>query len=401
MSTGPAPLEGIKVIELAHIMAGPVCGRMLADLGADVIKVERVPGGDPTRAYPPLLDGESAPYMMLNRNKRGIAVDLKRPEGVALVRRMLRDADVVIENYRTGTLDRLGLGYESVRAGNPGLVWCEISGFGRTGPWAEVGGFDLIAQGYSGLMSLTGEGPGRPPVKCGVPLTDVTAGILGAMGVLAAVLHRVLTGEGQRVDTSLFEAGITHTYWQTAIALATGESPGPLGSAHPLGAPYQAFATADGWINLGAANQATWEKVPVAIDRPELLEDPRFATNTDRMDNLEAMVAELAPALKSRNTADWLERFEAAGVPAGAVCDVEEMLAHPQTRARDMLVEVRHTKLGPLPTLGFPVKLTASPAAITRAAPQLGEHTREVLREHGYADDGIDELAAAGVIMCV
>jgi len=221
------------------------------------------------------------------------------------------------------------------------------------------------------------------------------------MGVLAAVLHRVLTGEGQRVDTSLFEAGITHTYWQTAIALATGESPGPLGSAHPLGAPYQAFATADGWINLGAANQATWEKVPVAIDRPELLEDPRFATNTDRMDNLEAMVAELAPALKSRNTADWLERFEAAGVPAGAVCDVEEMLAHPQTRARDMLVEVRHTKLGPLPTLGFPVKLTASPAAITRAAPQLGEHTREVLREHGYADDGIDELAAAGVIMCV
>ena len=199
-----APLEGIKVIELGHIMAGPVCGRMLADMGADVIKVERVPDGDPSRSFvPPEIDGESAAFMMLNRNKRGIAVDIKRPEGLTLVRRLIRGADVVIENYRTGTLDRLGLGYDSVKENNPGLVWCEISGFGRSGPYAGIGGFDLIAQGYSGLMSLTGEGDGRPPVKCGVPVTDVTAGILGAMGVLAAILHRVLTGEGQRVDTSL------------------------------------------------------------------------------------------------------------------------------------------------------------------------------------------------------
>ena len=246
--TGFAPLEGIKVLELGHIMAGPVCGRMLADMGADVVKVERVPNGDPSRSLvPPEIDGESAAFMMLNRNKRGIAVNIKCPEGVTLIRRLIRGADVVIENYRTGTLDQLGVGYDSVKSGNPGLVWCEISGFGRTGPYAGIGGLDLIAQGYSGLMSLTGESDERPPVKCGVPVTDITAGILGAMGVVAAILHRLLTGEGQRVDTSLYEAGITHTYWQSAIALATGESPGPMGSAHPLSAPYQAFETSDGF----------------------------------------------------------------------------------------------------------------------------------------------------------
>ena len=399
--TGFAPLEGIKVIELGHIMAGPVCGRMLADMGADVIKVERVPDGDPSRSFvPPEIDGESAAFMMLNRNKRGIAVDLKRPEGVALVRRLIRSADVVIENYRTGTLDRLGLGYDSVKRDNPGLVWCEISGFGRSGPFAEIGGFDLIAQGYSGLMSLTGEGDNRPPVKCGVPVTDVTAGILGAMGVLAAILHRLLTGEGQRVDTSLYEAGITHTYWQSAIALATGESPGPLGSAHPLSAPYQAFETADGWINVGASSQATWEKVPEIVGLRELVDDERFRDNAARMANLDELVATLAPLFKQRPTQQWLERFEAAGVPAGPVASIQEMLVHPQTVERDMVTEVQHSTLGPVKTLGFPVKLSGSPAAIERGAPVLGEHTREVLLANGYTEAGVAELQSSGVIIC-
>ena len=396
-----APLEGIKVIELGHIMAGPVCGRMLADMGADVIKVERVPDGDPSRSFvPPEIDGESAAFMMLNRNKRGIAVDIKRPEGLTLVRRLIRGADVVIENYRTGTLDRLGLGYDSVKENNPGLVWCEISGFGRSGPYAGIGGFDLIAQGYSGLMSLTGEGDGRPPVKCGVPVTDVTAGILGAMGVLAAILHRVLTGEGQRVDTSLYEAGITHTYWQSAIALATGESPGPLGSAHPLSAPYQAFETADGWINVGASSQATWEKVPEIVGLPELVDDERFHDNAARMANLDELVATLAPLFKQRPTQHWLERFETAGVPAGPVASIQEMLVHPQTVERDMVTEVQHSTLGPVKTLGFPVKLSASPAAIERGAPLLGEHTREVLLANGYTEASVAELQSSGVIIC-
>jgi len=399
--TGFAPLEGIKVIELGHIMAGPVCGRMLADMGADVIKVERVPDGDPSRSLvPPEIDGESAAFMMLNRNKRGIAVDIKRPEGVALVRRLIRSADVVIENYRSGTLDRLGLGYDSVKENNPGLVWCEISGFGRSGPYADIGGFDLIAQGYSGLMSLTGEGDGRPPGKCGVPVTDVTAGILGAMGVLAAILHRLLTGEGQRVDTSLYEAGITHTYWQSAIALATGESPGSLGSAHPLSAPYQAFETADGWINVGASTQATWERVPEIVDLPELADDERFRDNAARMANLGELVATLAPLFKQHPTQYWLERFEAAAVPAGPVASIQEMLVHPQTVEREMVTEVQHSTLGPVKTLGFPVKLSASPAAIERGAPLLGEHTREVLLANGYTEAGVAELQSSGVIIC-
>ena len=278
MASAP-PLDGITVIELAHIMAGPVCGLMLADMGADVIKVEKVPGGDDSRRFlPPDIDGESAAFMMLNRNKRGIAVNLKHEDGKAVLRRLLATADVLIENYRRGTMERLGLGYEVLKEDNPGLIYCEISGFGRTGPYRDRGGFDLIAQGMSGLMSITGEGPGREPVKVGAPVTDITAGILGAMGVLAAYVHRLKTGQGQRVDTSLFEAGIVHSYWQSAICLATGESPGPMGSAHPLNAPYQAFRTADGWITVGAANQANWLKILDVLEVPGIAEAMRVQT---------------------------------------------------------------------------------------------------------------------------
>ena len=274
------PLQGLTVIELAHIMAGPVCGRMLADMGADVIKVERVPEGDAARGFaPPLIDGESAAFMMMNRNKRGIAVNLKAEAGRDIVLRLLKGADIVIENYRKGTMERLGLGYEKLRDLNPGLIYCEISGFGRTGPYADLGGFDLVAQGYSGLMSITGEGADRPPVKCGPPVTDITAGLLATMGVLAAYVERLKTGRGQRVDTSLFEAGITQTFWQSAIALATGVSPEPMGSAHPLNAPYEAFETADGWITIGASNESTWQRLPPVLGLPELLDDERFQKN--------------------------------------------------------------------------------------------------------------------------
>lgn len=394
------PLAGVRVVELAHIMAGPVCGRMLADLGADVIKVEKLPDGDPSRSFlPPDIDGESAAFMMLNRNKRGIAVDLKTDGGRDVVRRLLRRADVVIENYRGGTMERLGLGYESLKPENPGLIFCEISGFGRTGPAASLGGFDLIAQGYSGLMSITGEGAGRPPVKCGAPVTDITAGILAALGVLAAYVHRLSTGLGQRVDTSLFEAGITQTYWQSAIALATGVSPGPLGSAHPLNAPYQAFRTSDGWINAGAASQATWERLVDVVELPDLATDPRFRENQDRMRNIAALVEILGPRFRQRSTVDWLARLEAAGVPAGPVLTVGEMLEHPQTRSRGMVTEVTHTRLGRVRTLGFPIRLTATPGEVSRGAPLLGEHTREVLRETGYSDAEIDRLSDSKAIL--
>ncbi|MCH7533975.1 MAG: CoA transferase, partial [Gemmatimonadetes bacterium] len=271
------PLSGIRVIELAHIMAGPVCGLMLGDMGADVVKVERLPDGDGSRAFlPPDVRGESAAFMMLNRGKRGLALDLRAEEGRSLVRRLVASADVIIENFRAGTMDRMGLGYEQLSALNPRLVYCQITGYGRTGPLSSQGGFDLIAQGYAGLMSVTGEGPGRAPVKVGMPVTDISAGTLAAFGVVSALFERERTGKGQRVDTSLFEAGISQTYWQSAIALASGVSPGPMGSAHPLAAPYQAFPTADGWVNVGASTEATWTRLTEALNAGELREDERF-----------------------------------------------------------------------------------------------------------------------------
>jgi len=392
------PLAGLRVVEFAHIMAGPTCGRMLADMGADVIKVEPVAGGDATRGFrPPNLDGESAAFMMLNRNKRGVALDLKSEAGLEVARRLADRADVLIENHRTGTMDRLGLGYDLLKKTNPGLIYCEISGFGRTGPMAHLGGFDLISQGYSGIMSVTGEGEGRPPVKCAPPLTDITAGVLAAMGILAAYINRIETGRGQRIDTSLFEAGVTQSFWQAAVTLATGISPRPLGSAHPLTAPYQAFETSDGWITVGGSNQATWRRLVEVVGLPDLAEDPRFLENADRMQNVNELASVLGERFKTRPTAEWLGLLEEGGVPAGPVASIGDMLEFPQTLARDMVVEVEHSKLGPVRTIGFPVKFSGTPVSVERGAPLLGEHTREVLAELGYSGGEIEELIGSGV----
>jgi len=394
---GHGPLAGVRVIELSHIMAGPACGMLLADLGADVIKVEKFPDGDDSRRMvPPKVDGESAAFMILNRNKRGTTINLKSEAGRSLLRRMLAKADVLIENFRPGTMDRLGLGYESLRETNPGLIYCQLTGFGTTGPYADRAGFDLIAQGMSGIMSLTGEGPGRPPVKVGVPLTDMTAGILGAMGILAAYTHRLKTGKGQRVETSLLEAGILHTAWQSAIFFATGRSPGPLGSAHPLSAPYQAIQTSDGWINIGAANQANWLRLIEIIGMPKLGDDERFRDNAARMNHLPALIELLTARFRERSTSEWLALLEEAGVPAGPVLTIEQMAADPQVQAREMVVEVQHKKVGKTRALGTPVKFSATPTRVGRAAPLLGEHTREILAEFGLAREEIDTLIAAG-----
>ena len=400
MASNGGPLTGLKVIELAHIMAGPACGLMLADMGADVIKVEKVPGGDDSRRFlPPDIDGESAAFMMMNRNKRGSAVNLKEPGGKKVIKRLFKTADVVIENYRIDTMDKLGLGYDDLIKENPGLIYCAISGFGRTGPYAERGGFDLIAQGMSGLMSITGEGPGRPPVKMGAPITDITAGILGAMAVSAAYAHKLKTGEGQKIDTSLFEAGIVHTYWQSAIGLATGVAPGPMGSAHPLNGPYQAFQTTDGWITLGAANQKNWLRMLDVLDAPEIADDPRFAENSDRMTFLKELEDLLGAIFAKHSTEDWLARLDAAGVPAGPVLNVNEMHKDPQTVARDMVVEVDHAQVGPVKTLGIPVKFSETPGQVTSSAPVYGQHTREVLSEYGFDEGEIDTLVSAGAVV--
>lgn len=394
------PLAGIRVLELAHIMAGPVCGLMLADLGADVVKVERPNGDDTRRFLPPDINGEAAAFMMMNRNKRGIALDLKTDGGRSVLLKLIEKSDVLIENYRQDTMEKLGLGYQRLRQINPALIYCEISGFGRTGPYADQGGFDLIAQGMSGLMSITGEAPGRPPVKVGAPVTDITAGILGALGVLSAYIHRLRTGEGQRVDTSLFEAGITHTYWQSAICFASGQVPGPMGSAHPLNAPYQAFETSDGWVNIGGANQINWERMLDVIEAVELQEDERFSSNEQRMAHLDALVEVLTPFFKKHDTDYWVKELEAKGIPVGPVLSIKDMQNHPQTLAREMVVELDHPVAGKVNAIGLPIKLSQSPGSVSRPAPRLGEHSSEVLREADYTEAEIAKLMKTGAVIC-
>ncbi|MCU0804148.1 MAG: CoA transferase [Burkholderiales bacterium] len=393
------PLAGVRVVELAQIMAGPTCGMLLADMGADVVKVEKIPGGDDSRGYAePSVNGESAPFMAMNRNKRSIAVDLKKEGGKEVVRRLVARADVLTENYRKGTMEKLGIGYEALRAVNPGLIYCSISGYGRTGPYADKGGFDLIAQGFAGIMSITGE-PGGPPVKSGSSIADINAGILAALGVVAAYVHRLKTGEGQLVDTSLMEAAVQQTYWHAATFFATGASPGPTGSAHILTAPYQAFPTADGWINVGGANQPNWERIARMLGAPQLIDDPRFRTNTDRMMNLAALAETLGALFARRTTAEWLAELDAAGIPAGRVNTVGEMLADPQVAAREMVVETEHPVAGRTKALGLPIKFSATPGAVRRPAPIFGQHTREVLAEAGFDGTEIARLLREGAVM--
>jgi crotonobetainyl-CoA:carnitine CoA-transferase CaiB-like acyl-CoA transferase len=395
------PLAGLKVIDLTHVMAGPVCTLLLADLGAEVIKIERPPEGDDSRHMaPPYIGAESAAYLIVNRHKRGIVLNLKHQGGREALLRLLEDADVLVENFRGGTLEKLGLGYEQLSKRFPSLLWCSISGYGRTGPYADRPGFDLMAQAISGIMSFTGEGPGRPPVKTGAPIADITAGILAALGVVAAVAHRQRTGEGQRVETSLFEAAITHTFWQSAICFATGTSPGPLGSAHPLDAPYQAFQTSDGWAVIGAANQANWLRFVKAIDRADLAEDPRFRNNVERMRHFDELIAAVSPEMLKKSTQEWVALLDAAGVPVSPVLTVGEMHKDPQAIARGMIAEVQHSVLGRVQALGNPLKFSKTSVELGAGAPVLGEHTRDVLLEHGYNAAQIEALIAAGAILC-
>ncbi len=397
-AAGQGPLSGLRVLELSQIMAGPTCGLMLADLGADVIKVEKLPGGDDVRSYrDPLIQGIAAPFLMLNRNKRSIAMNLKLPQAQAAFKRMVARADALTENYRKGTLEKMGLGYEVLREINPALIYCAISGYGRTGPMADKGGFDLIAQGFAGLMSITGE-PGRPPVKTGNSVADINAGILACVGILAAYIDRLKTGAGQMVDTSLMEAGLQQTYWHAAIYFATGISPQRSGSAHVLTAPYQAFRTADGHVNIGGANQANWERIAKALGHPEWIEDPRFKLSPDRHRNMDQLEPLMEAELVKHETDYWVDMLETSGVPVGPVHSIGQALEHEQSRAREMVLDIRHPQAGTVQALGNPVKLSRNRAAMSRPAPSLGEHSREILREFEFRDGEIDDLLSSGAV---
>ncbi len=393
-----SPLDGVTVFDCTQFMAGPFCTMLLADMGANVIKVEKPNGGDDIRrSGPPFVAGESAAFLGINRNKRGIVLDLKKTEGADVFNRMAVEADVVVENMRLGTMQGFGLGYEELIEVNPALVYCTITGFGTTGPYRDRPGFDLIAQGMSGHMSITGY-PGEPPARNGVPIADLNAGIYAAYGVMCAYVERLKTGKGQQVDTSLLEAGIGYTIWESAVYFATGEPPGPVGTAHLLSAPYQAFATSDGYVMVGAPNQVNWERLCKATDRLDLLDEAKFASNADRMANKEALVETLGETFASRPTEHWLKVLEEAGVPTGPINNMSQVYEDPQVLARDMVVELDHPTAGRTRNIGLPLKLSETPGKIDRPAPTLGQHTDEVLSEFGYAGDEIAALRGDGVV---
>ena len=397
----PSPLEGIKVLDCSQILAGPYCSMLLADMGADVVKIEKPGGGDDTRRMgPPFLEGESAAFLAMNRNKRSVVLNFKNPDGVAAMSRMLTEADVIIENYRAGVMSRLGLDYDAVRELNPGIIYCSISGFGRTGPYAERAGFDLIAQGMSGVMSFTGI-PGSPPVKVGVPMADLNAGLYSAYGILSAYIHRLKTGQGQFLEVSITEAAIAYTVWESASYFATGQIPPPLGSSHRLSAPYQALRTSDGHITIGAPNQSNWQRMCQAIGRQDLLEIEKYSDNAGRLLNREALEKDLEETFGTRTTAQWCEILDQAGVPAGPIYNMAQVWEDEQVQARDMDVTLEHPKVGKTRNIGLAAKLYGSPGKIHSPAPLMGQHTREVLAETGFSDDEIDSLIASGAAEAV
>ena len=390
MSTGRTALEGIRVLDVTQVMAGPFCAMQLCDMGAEVIKVEP-PGGDSTRRMAGASGVESAGFNAVNRGKRGIVLDLGTTRGHDAMRRLVAATDILIENYRPGVMRRFGLDYATLSRDHPGLIYASISGYGQTGPDAAKGGFDLIAQGVSGLMSVTGE-PGRPPVKVGVPLTDLGAALFALAAILAALHYRHRTGLGQHIDSSLVEAGIALSVWEAAEYFGHDLPPGPLGSAHRMLAPYQAIRCADGFITLAGGTNRLFERLCTVLGHPEWTTDPAFADDTLRVRNRQALVDGIEAVTMQQPRAHWLARFAEAGVPCGPINDYAQAFADPQVRARGMVVEVDHPALGPLRTLGSPIKMSATPPVTNRRAPLLGEHTREVLREAGFSESEIREV---------
>jgi crotonobetainyl-CoA:carnitine CoA-transferase CaiB-like acyl-CoA transferase len=391
----PLALDGIRVLEVGHIMAAPFCGLLLADMGADVIKVEPPGSGDAMRRMgPPFFNHEAGAFLIMNRNKRSITLNLKSPEGRELFRRLAEEADVLVENYRPGAMEKLDLGYEELKLLNPGLIYCSITGFGRTGPYAGRGGFDLIAQGMSGLMTTTGH-PGDLPTKVGVPICDLNAGLYAAYGVLAAYIRRSRTGRGQHLDIALLDAGLSYIFWEASEYFG-GKFPEPTGSAHRSIAPYQAFRVRNGFINVGAGTQVNWERFCHVIDREDLLKDRKFRTNSDRTKRRDELAETLEKTLEEQDAEYWLDRLEAAGVPAGPIYTVPQVFEDPQVLSRDMLVEIDHPTAGRVKNIGTPLKLSETPARVRRPAPTLGQHTHEVLQELGLNDGQITRLREVG-----
>jgi crotonobetainyl-CoA:carnitine CoA-transferase CaiB-like acyl-CoA transferase len=385
-------LEGAKVLDLTRVIAGPFCAMMLGDMGADVIKVEDVGVGDEIRSWPPHKEGQSAAFLINNRNKRGIAVNMKAPEGVEIIRRLVKEADVLVENFRTGQMEKFGLGYEALAEINPRLVYCSISAFGRTGPRAQEAGYEAILQAFTGIMSVTGETDG-PPVRCGISVVDLSAGILSAMGIVCALYQRSQTGLGQRVDGSLLSTALTLLNYQAEGYLLAGVVPSALGSGIPGTCPYRNFHCADGqWIFIAGANEISWKRLAGAIGLSALIDDPRYATNMERVKNRNELERIVQEAVGGYDRADLLKLLEKAGVPAAPVNRVNQLLDDPQVAAQNMIWQVEQPLLGKVPVVGFPLTFSRMPLGVRRNPPQQGQHTDEVLKESGYTPGEIDRL---------
>jgi formyl-CoA transferase len=384
------------VIDITQVMAGPFCAMMLADFGADVIKIEP-PAGDSSRQMPGGVGAESPSFNAVNRGKRGMAVDLKVAEGRALVARLASTADIFVENYRPGVMASFGLDYGALRAANPRLIYASISGYGQTGPDRAKGGFDLIAQGVSGIMSVTGE-PGGEPMKAGVPLTDLGAGLFALVGILAALEARHRTGAGQHVDTALVDAGVALSVWEATEYFAGSGVPGPLGSAHRMNAPYQAIRCADGFITIGGANQRLFEKLCAVLGHAEWADVPEFQENASRVRRRAELARLIESVTVAAPKAHWLARLAQEDIPCGPINDYAQVFADPQVIAREMVVDVEHPSLGPIRTLGSPIKMSATPPDVRRRAPLFDEHTDELLAEAGFSAAEITRLRELGAV---
>ena len=374
----PGALEGLVVLDLTSLLSGPYAAMMLADHGADVLKIERKGAGDEARRMPPFINGEGAPFMTWNRNKRSVELDLKEAADKERLLALVDGADVLIENFRPGTMDRLGLGYETLKARNPRLVYAAISGFGQTGPYASRGGFDLMTQGMSGLMSTNGPADG-PPHRLPIAISDVAAGMFLAFGIMTAIEARHRTGRGQMVETSLLEAAIAFGVYEAAHYAAHGTRPERIGQAHRGSSPYQCLATSDGYITVGGSQQNLWKRLLVVLGLPDLEDDARFKTNADRVKHNDILVGIIEKVLVGKPKAHWLAEMEKAGIPAGPVLAYDEVFTDPHVLARDMWVATEHSKAGKFNTIGVPVKLSETPGAVRSAAPALGQHNGEVL----------------------
>jgi formyl-CoA transferase len=400
------PLQNIRILDITRALAGPYCTMMLGDLGADVIKVERPGSGDESRGWgPPFVGkpygpypGESAYFIAANRNKRSITVNIQSPQGQEIIRRLAGISDVLVENYRTGDLDKLGLGYADLHRLHPKLIYCSISGYGRTGPYAERPGYDAILQAEGGMMSITGPVEG-PPSRVGIPIIDITAGMFAATAILAALRARDLTGEGQLIDISLFDSHIALLTNVASNYLVGGKPPRRLGNAHPNLAPYEAFTARDGWFVLGVANERQWETLCNLLGHPELQTDPRFTNNGMRVANREALVEELNKIFSQRTVDEWLSDIAQAGLPCGAINSIPQVFAHPQTQARQMTLETEHPTAGTVKLTGFPYKFSETPAEIHAPPPALGQHTEEILKALlGYSSEEVEALKTSKAI---